>query len=223
MKIAGIIAEYNPFHNGHKYHIEKTRELTGATHIVAVMSSNYVQRGETSLMSKWARAEAAVKNGVDLVVELPTLWSSSYAQRFALGGVDLLNSLGCVDIISFGSENGNIDELIACRDALQSEAVDAKIKENLESGLGYASARAEAVGAVYGDRFFDILGGANNTLGIEYLNSLQKTESKIKPFTVARTGAAHDSAEKSEEFASASEMISDMVYTKFIRVVLNSP
>ena len=83
MKIAGIVAEYNPFHNGHKYHIEKTKELTGADHVVAVMSGNYVQRGETSILSKWARAEAAVENGVDLVLELPTVWSIARAQDFA--------------------------------------------------------------------------------------------------------------------------------------------
>lgn len=206
MKIAGIISEYNPFHNGHKYQIEKTKELTGATHIIAVMSSNYVQRGETALISKWARAQMAVEGGVDLVVELPTLWSSSYAQRFALAGVELMNSLGCVDMISFGSESGNIDELIACREALKSEAVEERIKENLEIGLGYASARAEAIGTVYGNRFFDILSGANNTLGIEYLNALEKTDSKIQPFTIARTGAAHDSVIRSENFASASEI-----------------
>lgn len=206
MKIAGIIAEYNPFHNGHKYQIEKTKELTGATHIVAVMSSNYVQRGETALLSKWARAESAVRNGVDLVVELPTLWSSSYAQRFALGGVELLNALGCVDILSFGSECGDIKTLVDCCEALKSETVDERIKQNLEIGLGYASARAEAIGTLYGNKFFDILSGANNTLGIEYLNALEKTNSKIEPFTIARTGVAHDSAICSENFASASEI-----------------
>jgi len=206
MKIGGIIAEYNPFHNGHKYQLEQSKQLGELTHIVAVMSSNYVQRGETALISKWARAEMAVKNGADLVIELPTLWSTSYAQRFALSGVSLLDALGCVDTISFGSECGDIDELIACKDALKSEAVEEKLKENLEYGLSFASARAAALRTVCGNRFFDLLDGANNTLGIEYLNALDELNSKITPMTITRMGARHDSVMRSENFASASEI-----------------
>ena len=206
MKIGGIVAEYNPFHNGHKYQIEKSKELGELTHVAAVMSSNYVQRGETALVSKWARAEMAVKNGVDLVIELPTLWSTAHAQRFALGGVSLLDSLGCVDTLSFGSECGDIDELIACKNALNSEAVEEMMKENLETGLSFASARAAALRTVCGNRFFDLLDGANNTLGIEYLNALDTLGSKITPMTVKRTGASHDSIMRSENFASASEI-----------------
>lgn len=206
MKIGGIVAEYNPFHNGHKHQLEKSKELGEWTHTVAVMSSNYVQRGETALISKWARAEMAVKNGVDLVIELPTLWSTSHAQRFALGGVSLLESLGCVDMLSFGSECGNIDELIECKNAINSEAVGERLKENLEYGLSFASARAEALRTVYGNRFFDILEEPNNTLGIEYLQALDKLGSKIVPMTVKRIGAAHDSIIRSENFASASDI-----------------
>lgn len=206
MKIGGIIAEYNPFHNGHKYQIERSRADGELTHVVAVMSSNYVQRGETALVSKWARAEMAVRNGVDLVIELPTLWSTSHAQRFAMGGISLLNALGCVDTLSFGSECGDIDELIECKNALKSEAVEEKLKENLEYGLGYATARASALRTVCGNRFFDLLDGANNTLAIEYLNALDTLNSKITPMTVKRTGANHDSVMRSENFASASEI-----------------
>lgn len=206
MKIGGIVAEYNPFHNGHKYQIEKSKELGELTHVVAVMSSNYVQRGETALVSKWARAEMAVRNGIDLVIEMPTLWSTSHAQRFALGGVSLLNALGCVDTLSFGSECGDIDELIACKNAINSEAVEEMLKENLEMGLSFASARAAALRSVCGNRFFDLLDGANNTLGIEYLNALDTINSKITPMTVKRTGASHDSIMRSENFASASEI-----------------
>ena len=206
MKIGGIVAEYNPFHNGHKYQLQKSIELGELTHTVAVMSSNYVQRGEAAILSKWARAEMAVKNGVDLVIELPTLWSTSYAQRFALGAVSLLDALGCVDALSFGSETGNIDELIACKNAINSEEVKERLKENLDLGLGFATARAEALRTVYGNRFFDILDGANNTLGIEYLNALDKLSSNIVPITVQRKGAAHDSIIRSSNFASASEI-----------------
>ncbi len=206
MKIGGIVAEYNPFHNGHRYQIEKSKELGELTHTVAVMSSNYVQRGETALISKWARAEMAVRNGIDLVIELPTLWSTSYAQRFAFGAVSLLDALGCVDILSFGSESGNVDELIACKDAINSDEVAERLKENLELGLGFATARAEALRSVCGNRFFDILEGANNTLGIEYLNALDKLGSEIIPMTIRRKGASHDSIIRSDNFASASEI-----------------
>ena len=206
MKIGGIVAEYNPFHNGHKYQLQKSVETGELTHTVAVMSSNYVQRGEAAILSKWARAETAVKNGVDLVIELPTLWSSSYAQRFALGAVSLLDALGCVDVLSFGSETGNIDELIACKNAINSDEVKERLKENLDLGHGFATARAEALRSVCGNRFFDILEGANNTLGIEYLNALDTLGSDIVPMTIRRKGAAHDSIMRSDNFASASEI-----------------
>lgn len=206
MKIGGIVAEYNPFHNGHKYHLQKSVEMGELTHTVAVMSSNYVQRGETAVVSKWARAEMAVRNGIDLVIELPTLWSTSYAQRFAEGAVSLLDALGCVDTLSFGSECGNIDELIACKNAINSEEVSDRLKENLDIGLGFATARAEALRSVCGNRFFDILDGANNTLGIEYLNALDRLGSDIVPMTVKRKGAHHDSIMRNENFASASEI-----------------
>lgn len=206
MKIGGIVAEYNPFHNGHKYQLQKSVESGELTHTVAVMSSNYVQRGEAAIISKWARAEMAVKNGIDLVIELPTLWSTSYAQRFAEGAVSLLDALGCVDVISFGSESGNIDELIACQKAINSDEVSERLKENLDLGLGFATARAEALRSVCGNKFFDILDGANNTLGVEYLNALERLESNITPMTIKRKGAAHDSIMRNDNFASASEI-----------------
>lgn len=115
MRIGGIIAEYNPFHSGHQYQIEATR-AAGVTHLIAVMSGHYVQRGEASIFSKWTRAEAALRSGVDLVLELPLPYATASAQQFALGGVALLDSLGCVDTLSFGSESGslaNIKELHA--------------------------------------------------------------------------------------------------------------
>ncbi|MGN1169522.1 MAG: nucleotidyltransferase family protein, partial [Acutalibacteraceae bacterium] len=169
MKTAGIVAEYNPFHNGHKYHIEKTKELTGADSVVAVMSGNFVQRGETAILSKWARAKAAIDNGVDLVIELPTLWSIARAQSFAGGAVSLLKALGCVDVISFGSECGDIDKLRETAFALSDEAVVNRMKDNLEIGMSFAGARAEAVRTLKGDDFFDILNEPNNTLGVEYI------------------------------------------------------
>lgn len=200
-----------PFPQRSQVSARKSKELGEWTHVVAAMSSNYVQRGETALISKWARAEMAVKNGVDLVVEIPTLWSTSFAQRFALGGVSLLDSLGCVDMLSFGSECGDIDELIECKNAINSDAVTERLKENLDFGLSFASARAEALRTVYGNRFFDILEEPNNTLGIEYLQALDKLDSHIVPMTVKRVGASHDSIIRSENFACASDIRSMML------------
>lgn len=206
MKIAGIVAEYNPFHNGHKYHIEKTKEVTGADAVVAVMSGNFVQRGETAILSKWARAKAALENGVDLVVELPTLWSIARAQSFAQGAVGVLKSLGCVDAISFGSECGDIEKLTETAEAISDPFVIERMKKNLEIGMSYAGARAEAVRTYHGDDFFSILNEPNNTLGIEYIIANNESEPRAEMVTVTRKGVAHDSIMRSENFASASDI-----------------
>ena len=206
MKTAGIIAEYNPFHNGHKYHIEKTKEGTGADHVVAVMSGNYVQRGETAILSKWARAETAIENGVDLVVELPTIWSIARAQDFAAGAVHILNSLGCVDVLSFGSELGDIETLRHISEILSDKRVEERMQADLDIGMSFAGARAEAVRTYYGDAYYDILNEPNNILAIEYILANNKYENKPDIFTIPRKGAAHDSLKRSENIASASEI-----------------
>lgn len=207
MKTAGIVAEYNPFHNGHKYHIDRTKKETGADHVVAVMSGNYVQRGETALLSKWARAEMAIENGVDLVIELPTVWSIARAQSFAQGAVSLLQALGCVDVISFGSECGDSEILMKTAKVLSDKRVEKRMLDNLEMGMSFAGARAEAVRAFFGDSYYDILNEPNNTLGIEYILANNKDrKKKAEIFTVKRMGAAHDSLIRSENFASASDI-----------------
>ncbi len=211
MKIAGIVAEYNPFHNGHKYHLEKTKELTGADRIVVVMSGNYVQRGETAIISKWARAEAAVENGADLVVELPAMWSVARAQDYACGAVSLLNSLGCIDVISFGSECGNAELLIKTAQALGDAKVTGKMRKDLETGISFASARAEAVRTYYGDECYDILNEPNNNLGIEYILANSKYEKRAEICTVKRKGASHDGIIISGDIASASEIRKMMI------------
>lgn len=206
MKTAGIIAEYNPFHNGHKYHIEKTKEETGADHVVAVMSGNYVQRGETAILSKWARAETALENGVDLVLELPTIWSIARAQDFAAGAVHILNSLGCVDVLSFGSELGDIETLRHISEILSDKRVEERMQADLDIGMSFAGARAEAVRTYYGDAYYDILNEPNNILAVEYILANSKYENKPDVFTISRKGAAHDCLKRSENIASASEI-----------------
>lgn len=207
MKTAGIVAEYNPFHNGHKYHIDETKRLTSADRVVAVMSGNFVQRGETAIISKWARAEAALQNGVDLVLELPTPWSIGRAQSFSLGAVSLLQSLGCVDVLSFGSECGNASLLSESANALCDERVISLTQKNLETGMTFAMAREKAVGEIFGSEISSVLGQPNNTLGIEYILANQKNQDKkMEIFTLGRAGANHDSNEKLNGFASASEI-----------------
>ncbi|MBQ2675961.1 MAG: nucleotidyltransferase family protein [Clostridia bacterium] len=205
MKVAGIIAEYNPFHNGHAFHIDSVYQ-NGATHIVAVMSGNFVQRGEGSVFDKWARTETALKNGVDLVVELPTQYATATAERFALGAVNTLNALGCVDELAFGSECGDIDLLTAAAEANLSADLDEPIKQGLESGKSYAAARCDAVKRLYGKKVADLFCTPNDTLGIEYISSLIKSNSKITPYVIKRHKSEHDKVGVADGFASASQI-----------------
>ncbi len=201
MKTAGIIAEYNPFHNGHLYHIEETKKA-GYDNIVAVMSSNVVQRSEVASFSKHARAKAAVKSGVNLVIELPCVYSLASAEKFASAGVHLLNALGVVDAVSFGSESGDLEKLSVCADACLSKEVYDKTPEFFVNGTSYPRAREKAVEFIYGKNISKLLKTPNNILGVEYLKSLKNTS--LTPFTVKRKGAFHDSKDFSENIASAS-------------------
>ncbi|MDR1805368.1 MAG: nucleotidyltransferase family protein [Clostridium sp.] len=184
MHIAGIIAEYNPFHRGHAKLLEKVR-LAGASHIVCVISGDFVQRGEPAIMDKWARARAAVACGADLVLELPLSWALSPARRFANGGVYILDALGCVDMLCFGSECGSLDLLLAASQALALEQTQGLIRAELDSGSSYAAA-AQAALRSHSAPLADLLSTANNTLALEYLDSLARLNSPIRPFTIPR-------------------------------------
>lgn len=202
MKISGIVCEYNPFHNGHRYHIEETRK-NGATHIIAVMSGNFVQRGDIAVLDKFTRAEIAVKSGADLVIELPVQYSLAPAELFARGAVHLLHSLGVVDELSFGSECGDVQKLISAADAMTKIADSPKIRELTEKGYTYPRAAAAVLGELFPEAA-EITTEPNNVLGVEYIRALNHFSSDIQPFTVKRAGAAHDSCDTSESFASAS-------------------
>ena len=206
MKTYGIICEYNPFHNGHIYQIEETRKQTGATHIVAVMSGNYVQRGEPALMDKFKRAEIAVKNGVDLVIEMPVQYSLANAELFARCGVLMLGSLRCVEGISFGSECGSIDQLMQCADAVQEVTTPENLKPLMEQGIPFPDAIHQLVSYKYGPLVGDLLNSPNNILAVEYIKSLKILGllDKIKPFTIKREGSEHDSDVHSAKYASGS-------------------
>lgn len=204
MKVSGIICEYNPFHNGHLYHIQKTRE-NGATHIVAVMSGNFVQRGDTAVIDKLERARLAVRCGADLVIELPVQYSLASAEGFAAGAVYLLDALGAVDELSFGSECGDVAKLLEAMDTVNTIAVSHsdEIRNIMEKGYTYPRALSSVVNGIDGEAA-SIISEPNNLLAIEYLRALKKLDSSIKPFTVKRENAAHDGKTAENGFASAS-------------------
>ena len=166
MKTTGIVAEYNPFHNGHKALVDRCRE-NGATHIVAAMSGNFVQRGSVAIMDKRARAAAAIRGGVDLVLELPVPFAVATAEVFARGGVTVLDSLGCVDALAFGAECEDLALLKKAAEAVTDPKVDELIKTELSGGVSYPTARAYAVRSVYGADIADVLEGPNNILAVE--------------------------------------------------------
>ncbi len=206
MLIAGIIAEYNPFHNGHAYHLARTKEI-GVDAVVTVMSSNFVQRGEPALLSKRARAETAVRCGADLVLELPLPWCCANAQSFARGGVSLLSALGCVDVLSFGSESGSAEHLFNAVEAIDNPKTRSILKDNLTAGLPFAAAREAAVRECYGIETAAVLSKPNDTLAVEYISEIVKQNSNLKPLAIARFGASHDSNKPNEQgFASASHI-----------------
>ncbi|HBB72252.1 MAG TPA: nucleotidyltransferase [Ruminococcus sp.] len=204
MKVSGIIAEYNPFHNGHLYHVNETRRH-GATHIVAVMSGSFVQRGDAAIMDKFRRARLAVRSGVDLVIELPVQYSLSSAESFASGAVWLLNCLGAVDELSFGSECGSVEKLTKALDMVQRTA-DVKaeeIRRIMEKGYTYPRALTSVVRGE-SPELADIISEPNNTLGIEYMKALRAFSSSVTPYTVKRRGDSHDGSSPDSGFASAS-------------------
>ncbi|MCL2036390.1 MAG: nucleotidyltransferase family protein [Oscillospiraceae bacterium] len=192
MKTAAIIAEYNPFHDGHRYHIEQTRSLTGATHVVIVMSGNFTQRGDVAILPKHTRAKAALQNGADLVVELPVAFALSSAEQFATGAVTILNKLGCVDLLSFGSECGDTEILKDAAGAVHYAQTTDEFFAAMKSGKTYPAALQSAVEKYYTDDVVGVLTGANNTLAVEYIKALNESGSSIQPFTVKRIGAGHD-------------------------------
>ncbi|MBQ7131277.1 MAG: nucleotidyltransferase family protein [Oscillospiraceae bacterium] len=204
MKISGIICEYNPLHNGHIHHIEETRK-NGATHIVGIMSGNYVQRGDVAILNKFDRAKLAVKSGVDLVVELPAPYCLATAEKYARGAVFLLKSLGVVDELSFGSECGDIGMLRRGAAVADEFSNSKEVIDMLEEGKTYPAAIYELTKKKYGDAVSSLFEGPNNELAIEYIRAINHLEAKIDPFTIVRLGNEHDAADSIiDGYASAS-------------------
>ena len=203
MKITAVISEFDPFHNGHKYLIDCLRE-SGSTHIISIMSGNFTQRGQAAMFDKYTRTKAALACGADLVSELPVSFACSGAERFAYGGVFIADSLGCVDTLAFGSECGDIDLLKNAADAVTDRSADKVIRDLLGSGMTFAAAREQAVRKLYGSVPADVLSSPNNILAVEYIKALRHINSIIRPETIKRTGAEHDSNETVGNIASAS-------------------
>ena len=195
--VLGIIAEYNPFHNGHLYHLNKSKKDTNSNYTIAVMSGNFTQRGSASLIDKWEKTEMAISNGVDLVIELPVLYSTSSAENFADGAVKLLDSLKIVDYLSFGSETPNLQVLEHLADILYYEPKEYKalLSIELDKGLSFPKARENALMMYLNDQknIKAILGAPNNILAIEYLKALKRNNSKIHPYTIGRFEADYNS------------------------------
>ncbi|MDP4153045.1 MAG: nucleotidyltransferase family protein [Bacillota bacterium] len=205
MKISAVICEYNPFHSGHAYHIQKTRE-NGATHIISLMSGNYVQRGDIAVFDKWTRAKLAVYGGADLVLELPTPYAMASAETFARGAVTLLNNLNCVDELSFGSEIGNLTMLKLIADLSETPVLSKAIRGFLDEGASFPKAVSRAYEKTMGHELSDVLNTPNNVLAVEYIKALKKIKSKIQPFTIQRIGSGHHDPIEKEGYVSASFM-----------------
>lgn len=196
MKTIGIIAEYNPFHNGHKYQIEQAKKQLGADNVVVVMSGNFVQRGGFAWTDKYLRARMAIDCGADLVFELPTVFSCASAETFAFGSVALLDSLSFVDEICFGSEQGSLELISKIAHFLNNDDYISEIDKYLKSGLSFPLAREKFITKIFPDEkenITSLLKQPNNILAIEYLKALNKLNSRIKPVTIKRMDAGYHS------------------------------
>ena len=207
MKTTGIIAEYNPFHNGHSFHIARAKEITCADYCIVIMSGNYVQRGTPAIMDKVLRTRAALMCGADLVIELPVHYSSASAEYFAGGAVALLDRLGVTDCLCFGSECGHIEPLLRLCDILLSESTKFRslLQKHLKAGSPYPKARTLALSEAF-PKLADelsLLQHPNNILGVEYLKALKKRGSHITPYTISRTGSDYHDASLNTAYSSA--------------------
>lgn len=215
--VVAIIGEYNPFHNGHAYHIQKTKQLTNADYVIAIISGNFVQRGNVSLIDKWSKADMALLNGVDLVIELPTIYSISSAENFANGAIKILNSLKIVDTLSFGSEFCDLDVLEEIAEVLTNEPSEFKtiLEHELSKGLSFPKARENALLMYLNDirKYANVLSSPNNVLGIEYLKALINLKSNLKAITIKRANTSYNSTNIINGFASSTA----------IRKIINNP
>ena len=207
MIINAIIAEYNPFHTGHAYQLSECKRRLGADYTIVVMSGDFVQRGEPAIVNKYIRTKMALSGGADLVIELPTLYAASSAEFFATGAISILNKLGCVNTLSFGSECGDISLLTSVAEILASEPEDyvRELKRGLQQGMSFPIARNWALFSYQPELIThgEILTSPNNILAIEYLKSLIRSNSSITPYTIKRVGSGYHDRNTENTFCSA--------------------
>ena len=206
-KVVGIIAEYNPFHNGHLYHLLQAKDLAQADYVVAVISGNFTQRGDTSIVDKWTKAYMAICGGCDLVLELPTVYSISSAENFASGAVKILDSLKIIDSIAFGAEASDLATLNNIANVLYTEprGYTNILTHELQKGISFPSARENAILMYLNDikRYANILNSPNNILAIEYLKALKTQKSNMNPIMVKRSKVYYNDDRIVDDFASA--------------------
>lgn len=207
MKAVGLVTEYNPFHNGHLYHLNKAMELTGADISVAVMSGDFVQRGEPAVLDKYTRTSMALNSGVNLVVELPVNYAVSSAESFAAGALKVLDYIKA-DSIAFGSESGNIERLSKLAHILcdNEDTLYKEISKYTANGISYAAARQKVVEKLTDKDTAAMLTSSNNILAVEYLKAIIKNNYAIKPYTVQRHGDAYNDTDIRSEYASATAL-----------------
>ena len=225
-KILAIIAEYNPFHNGHLYHLKKSKKELNPDFSICIMSGNFCERGDTSIIDKWSKTEAALKCGFDMVVELPVLYSISSAENFAEGALKILDSFDDVTL-SFGSECGDLNILNNIADVLYNEPKEYQtiLSHELSKGLSYPKARENALLLYLNDikKYANILSNPNNILGIEYLKAIKKLKSKIKPHTVKRIDAGYNSLKVKDRLASATAIRNLLKENKDVKKLMPTP
>ncbi len=204
MKTLGIIVEYNPFHYGHKLHLEKSKKKTGADYVVAIMSGNYTQRGEVAIYDKYTRAKCAIDMGVNLVIELPLIYSISSAEHFSYGAVNILDSMGEVDYLAFGSENLNEKELIKAYKKTLTNDFDEKLRAFISNGNSYAKAKELALGYKM---------NSNEILAFNYIKAIEQLGSNIKPVTIKRENSSYLS-DKTEGKVSSAKSIRQLILSK---------
>lgn len=232
MNLLGLVVEYNPFHNGHKYHLEKSKEIAKATHTMAIMSGSFLQRGEPALFDKYTRAEMAVKSGVDLVIELPTLYACQSAEIFSHGAIATLNSLNCVSSICFGSEEGDVGILNTIAEILVKEPIEFKsnLKKHLDDGVVFPIARSKALYEyikthnllhLNENELQQVLNSSNNILGIEYIKSLIKIDSSIKPYTITRVASEYNSSDINSNICSATAIRNSLKNNQNLQLIEN--
>lgn len=206
-KVLGIIAEYNPFHNGHLYHLEQAKKSTKSSYTVAIISGNFTQRGGCSLFDKWTKAKVALQSGIDLVIELPVLYATSSAENFADGSIKILDSLKVVDYLAFGAEIADINTLSSVSTILNDEPKEFKtlLAQELQKGLSFPKSRENAIVSYFENdkKYSKVLSAPNNILGIEYIKALKKYKSKIEPLAIERYEAGYNDLTYSGNIASA--------------------